>query len=211
MARLKNWQDAASWQEFFDTYWRLIYSVARQSGLSDVEAQEVVQETLVAVARHMPNFTYDPAIGSFKGWLLNLTRWRVLDQLRKRARGAVAHSPKRDQTERRTSTIERIADPSGPQFEDVWETEWKQNLLLAAIDRVKRKVDPGKYQIFDFYVNQSWPPEKVARKFGISVDQVYLAKHRITQAIKEEVERLERQKESRPSSAPGDISSAAAE
>src|ERR1044071_7026683 len=82
--RLKNWQDDASWRTFFDTYWKLIYGVARKSGLSDAEAQDVVQETLISVAKHIPSFKYDPAIGSFKTWLLNMTRWRIIGQFRKR-------------------------------------------------------------------------------------------------------------------------------
>ena len=82
--RLRNWQDQSSWNEFFNTYWRLIYGVARKAGLSDDEAQEVVQETLISVAKHMPTFRYDPAIGSFKTWLLNMTRWRIIAQFRKR-------------------------------------------------------------------------------------------------------------------------------
>jgi DNA-directed RNA polymerase specialized sigma24 family protein len=57
---------------------------------------------------------------------------------------------------------------------------------------VKRKLDPQKYQIFDFYVNKGWPPEKIADLFQISVDQVYLAKHRITELIKTEIERREK-------------------
>src|SRR5437764_12852405 len=85
LKRLPNWQDQTSWQEFFDTYWRLIYGVARQAGMNDVEAQDVVQETMVAVAKHMPTFQYDPKIGSFKTWLLNMTRWRIVVQLRNRA------------------------------------------------------------------------------------------------------------------------------
>jgi len=56
---------------------------------------------------------------------------------------------------------------------------------------VKRRLDPQKYQIFDFYVNKEWSPNKVSAVFGISVDQVYLAKHRVTEMIKEEVKRLE--------------------
>src|ERR1041385_7606531 len=84
IARLKNWQDHSSWQDFFDTYWKLIYGIARKSGLTEPEAQDVVQETMVSVAKHMPTFKYGPAIGSFKAWLLTLTRWRIADQLRKR-------------------------------------------------------------------------------------------------------------------------------
>ena len=67
--RLADWGDRLRWQEFFDTYWKLIYSAARQSGLTDVEAQEVVQETVITVARNIDKLKYDPAIGSFKGWL----------------------------------------------------------------------------------------------------------------------------------------------
>src|SRR5438876_10723498 len=84
LARLKDWQDQSSWREFFDIYWKLIYGVARKAGLNDAEAQDVVQETMASVAKHMPTFKYDPAVGSFKAWLLKMTRWRITDQLRKR-------------------------------------------------------------------------------------------------------------------------------
>src|SRR2546428_11792243 len=78
--RLADWGDQLRWQEFFDTYSKLIYSAARQSGLTDAEAQEVVQETVITVAKNIGKLKYDPAIGSFKGWLLQITRWRIADQ-----------------------------------------------------------------------------------------------------------------------------------
>src|SRR5258708_687525 len=81
--RLTNWEDRRNWEEFFETYWRLIYGVARQSGLSDAEAQDVVQETVITVAKNITK--YEREVGSFKGWLLHITRWRIADQFRKRA------------------------------------------------------------------------------------------------------------------------------
>jgi RNA polymerase sigma-70 factor (ECF subfamily) len=192
LQRLKNWQDQSSWQEFFDTYWKLIYGVARKTGMSDAEAQDIVQETMLAVAKHMPTFKYDPAIGSFKAWLLNLTRWRIIDQARKRS-PADKHHALRDQGSAETATAEKIADPSGNALDEIWEQEWTQALFNAAIAKVKRRVDPQKYQLFDFYVNKEWLPDKVAGTFGVSVDQVYLAKHRMTEMIKEEVRRLEKE------------------
>jgi RNA polymerase sigma factor (sigma-70 family) len=187
--RLADWQDQASWQEFFDTYWTLIYSVARQAGLTEVEAQDAVQETLMSVAKHIPTFRYDPVIGSFKGWLLKMTRWRITDQLRKRKPEAVHNAPQ----EERTGTIDRVVDPASFELEKAWEVEWQHTLFEAAVEKIKHRVDPQKYQIFDFYVNKEWKPEKVAQAFGISVDQVYLAKHRVTELIKEEVHRLEKE------------------
>jgi RNA polymerase sigma-70 factor (ECF subfamily) len=188
--RLKNWQDQPSWQDFFDTYWKLIYGVARKSGLTDTEAQEVVQETMISVAKHMPSFHYDPAIGSFRAWLLKMTRWRISDQFRKRARSA-AQRHSTEETTIGTSTLEKIADPTGLNLKAIWDAEWENNLIAAAVAKVKRQIDPRKYQIFDFYVNKAWTPEQVAASFGVPIGQVYLAKHRITELIKKELNRLE--------------------
>src|SRR6516162_10953459 len=86
LQRLKDLDDKSSWDEFYDLYHDLIFSVARRAGLSETEAVEVVQDTLLSVAKKMPGFTYDPAKDSFKGWLLTLTRWRMRNQLAKRSR-----------------------------------------------------------------------------------------------------------------------------
>lgn len=190
--RLKNWRDQSSWQDFFDTYWRLIYGIAIKGGLTESEAQDVVQETMISVAKHMPTFAYDPAVGSFKTWLLNLTRWRIIDQLRKRELpAAVPGHPEETQTG--TRAVDKIIDPASQDMDALWNAEWERNLLEAAISKLKRRLDPQKYQVFDLYVNKDWPAEKVAATFGISVDQVYLTKHRTLELIKEEVKRLEKE------------------
>ena len=66
ISRLRNWEDHTSWQEFFDTYWKLIYAVALKSGLNNTEAEDVVQETVLSIAKKMPSYEYDPARCSFK-------------------------------------------------------------------------------------------------------------------------------------------------
>jgi hypothetical protein len=57
--------------------------------------------------------------------------------------------------------------------------------------RVRTRVEPQNYQLFDFYVNKDWPAKKVAERFGVDIRQVYLAKHRITTLLKEEIQRME--------------------
>lgn len=192
LLNLKDWQNHASWEEFFDLYGKLIFCVASKAGLTYTEAEEVVQETMLSVAKHMPGFKYDPKIGSFKAWLLNLTRWRINDQFRKR--GPVAEDCfKIGESTTGTRAVERLVDPASQDMDALWVTEWEKQLLESAVTRLKNRLDPEKYQIFDLYVNKEWPPEKVAKAFGISVDQVYLAKHRMTEMIKSEVTRLEKE------------------
>jgi RNA polymerase sigma-70 factor (ECF subfamily) len=192
LGRLKDWRDDSSWQDFFDTYWKLIYGLAIKAGLTKTEAEDVVQETMISVAKHISAFKYNRNVGSFKAWLLNMTRWRITDQFRKRKPLSVGHLPF-DDAGTNVQSANNMIDPASLNWEAMWEAEWEKNLLDAAIVKVKRRLDPEKFQIFDFYVNKEWPPDKVAKTFGISKDQVYLAKHRVLEMIKEEVERLKKE------------------
>lgn len=189
LKRLKRWDDQESWRDFFSTYWKLIYAAATRSGLNDSEAQDVVQETVIAVARKMENFRYDPAIDSFKGWLLYLTRKRIAMQFRRRERDRgkqVEHS----EGVNSAVDLQEIPDPSGVCPDAVWEQEWERNLLEAALARVKEKVNAKQFQMFDLYVTKQWPVRQVAETLGVPAAQVYLAKHRIIALAKEEARRL---------------------
>ncbi|MHB8522860.1 MAG: sigma-70 family RNA polymerase sigma factor [Limisphaerales bacterium] len=191
LSRLSHWDDHASWQRFFDTYWKLIYSVAIHAGLTDAEAQDVVQETVISVSKSMPTFHYDPATGSFKTWLLNLTRWRIADQMRKRPKTVSLPIASWNDDTARTVPIDQIPDPNGNGLESLWEEEWRKNLIDAAMQRVKCRVDPQHYQLFDLYVVKGLPVRKVCRLFQVSVGRVYLVKHRINHLIRKEIQRLE--------------------
>jgi RNA polymerase sigma factor (sigma-70 family) len=191
LSRLKDWKDQDSWRQFFDTYWRLIYSTAIKAGLTHSEAQEVVQETVISVAKRMGEFKADPASGSFKSWLLNLTRWRIHDQLRKRGRAGNQHRPL-DNDNSRTSTVNRIADPKTATLEAEWNTEWEKNIVQAALDRVKSRVKPEFFQIFDLLVTKQWAALKVAQRLRVSLAQVYYAKYKVSAMLKSEIRKLER-------------------
>jgi RNA polymerase sigma-70 factor (ECF subfamily) len=91
-----------------------------------------------------------------------------------------------------TATIDRVPDSRIVNLDAVWETEWKDNLLEAAIARVKRKIDPKQFQIFDCYVRKEWPAQKVAERLRVSVGQVYLARHRVAALLKKEIKALEK-------------------
>lgn len=191
LSRLKDWDDDESWKDFFNTYWKLIYGVALKSGLSDPEAQDVVQDAVLSVAKKMHDFKYDPAIGSFKSWLLLITKRRITDHLRKKYRQPEA-AERRPAETARTATIERIEDPAPLNLEVVWNEEWEKNIMDAAIQRVKKQVKPRQYQMFDFYVLKKWPVTKVARTLDVNIGQVYLAKHRVARLIKKEIRELEK-------------------
>jgi RNA polymerase sigma-70 factor (ECF subfamily) len=191
LARLRNLSDQESWGDFFKIYWKLIYNVALRAGLNDMEAQEIVQETTITVARQMPGFQYDRSIGSFKGWLLLITRRRIADYFRKKYRNIRVEEPAPGATSR-TALLERLPDTAPAALDEIWDQEWKQHFLTAALRRVKLQVDPKQFQIFDCYVLKSWPLKEVTAAFCVTANQVYIAKHRLAELLVREVERLER-------------------
>ena len=193
LGRLRNWNDANSWEEFTQIYWRLIYSVARRSGLSEAEARDVVQDTLLGVAKKIHEFESDPQRGTFRGWLLNLTRWRIADHFRSRPPIAHGNAGPDPATENGTATINRIPDPA--QLDELWESEWKKNIVDTAFARISRKVNAKHAQIFDLYALRGWRAAKIAQELGVSVVQVYLVNHRLTKLLKEEVAYLQKKLE----------------
>lgn len=187
--RLRDWEDAASWEEFYRLYRKLVYGLARRSGLSHAEAEDVVQDVFKRVAETIKDFEADPKRGSFRGWLMNLTRWRIADKFRARPPESAAARDSRDDA---TGTMERLPDPAAND-DAVWESEWQQNVLEAALSRLARRVPAKHFQAFELYARQQWPVLRVARELGLNPAAVYLINHRLTKQLKTEVARLQTQ------------------
>lgn len=192
LERLKNLDDQAGWQRFFDTYWRLIYGVALKTGLTHAEAQDVVQETVISVAKHLPGFRYDPKVCAFKTWMLRLTRWRIIDQLRQRL-------PKEQRAEisggdeaTAVAALDHLAGGKAPELEALWNEEWEKTVLAAALKLMKQRVSPEQFQMFDLYVLRQMPVSEVARLLGTNVARVYLAKHRLSKLLRETISEFEK-------------------
>jgi len=191
LSRLRDLGDSDSWRTFFETYWRLLYNVARKSGLSDDQAQDVVQETVIAVARKMPEFRYDPAKGSFKQWLLLITRRRIHDHLRRLYRALPVAEGRPEEVGRGAEDVPAPEPAPDAQIDAAWEHEWQENLFQAALGRVRQRANPKHYQVFDYCVLQNLPASEVARMLGFNAAQVYLVKHRVSAAVKRAVKELE--------------------
>ncbi|HZR19517.1 MAG TPA: sigma-70 family RNA polymerase sigma factor [Verrucomicrobiae bacterium] len=192
LARLKNWEDADSWQDFANTYERLIYTTAVRAGLSDSEAKDALQEVLICVAKTIDDFKSDPARGTFKGWLLNLTRWRIADQLRKRP-AAPPYGGGRTRVPDDTPTVDRIPDQTVDVLTGIWESEWRQSLMEAAVARLRRRTKPKQFQMFELYALRNWTGTKVAKELGVRLGQIYLVNHRLRKQLQEELAALEKQ------------------
>ena len=186
--RVQSWEDSTSWAEFHRLYKKLIYGLARRSGLSHEDAEDVTQDVFKRVAETIHTFESDPNRGTFRGWLMNLTRWRITDKFNAKPKNEHHSVRSFDETSGGTATIERVPDKTGGDEE--WEKEWQRHLLDAACDRLARRVKAKHYQIFDLYIRQQLPVLQVAKDLRVNPASIYLIGHRLTKQLKAEVELL---------------------
>lgn len=184
--RLRDWGDQTIWEGFFNRYGRVVRQVAVRSGLSAEEAEDVVQETALSVARKMPDFIYERSRCSFEGWVRHVARLRIIDQVRRRAPAGVmaGGGP--------VGMLEAIPDEAcGEQMDAAWEEAWRSNLLQTALERLQLKVSPEHFQVFHLNVVSGVSGPEVVRTLGVSIAQVYVVRHRLTRLLKQEVARLQ--------------------
>src|SRR3974390_2954652 len=81
LVRIQDSQDAEAWRQFFDLYAPVVYGFARKRGLQDADAADVMQDVLRIVAGAAGKLEYDPARGSFRGWLYTVSRNRIFSFL----------------------------------------------------------------------------------------------------------------------------------
>lgn len=191
--RVRDAADAASWNEFNRLYRRLIYGRARRAGLRHADAEEVTQDVFARVAATIQEFDLNPERGSFRGWLMQLTQWRITDKFQSLQRhpSSAATPASSDATSTATATIERV--PAPVDDEDEWDREWQQHVLAAALERVARQVKPRHFQAFELFARRGWPVLKVASELRLNPATVYVIRFRLTKLLQTEVLRLKEQ------------------
>tara|TARA_Y100000589_G_scaffold320188_1_gene349798 strand:- start:1409 stop:2050 length:642 start_codon:yes stop_codon:yes gene_type:complete len=166
--------DEAGWYDFFDTYSRLIYSVARKSGLGHSDAEDMVQSTTLKVAQYIQRFEINPGRGKFRNWVCMITKQQIANHYRKLHR----QPPLAEWEPGEEEVASEIEDPVN-QWDDLWENEYVHHVNDLALAEVKKKVSPKQYQIFHLYCIKEQDVERIATLLGVSPNEVYLAKNRV--------------------------------
>jgi len=188
LERVKDWKDRESWTEFYQIYAPLLFRMARRFQISEEDAHEVVQEAMLKMAKRLPGFSYDPAKGSFRGWLRQLVRNEVIGRWRREQK----HHEQRvsDEAFSQNMFVDRLADPDALDFDELWEEEWRKTLYETAKERVRAKAKSRQYQIFYCAVVKEWSARRVCKDLRVSLGQVYFSRNKIEKLIQGEIDDL---------------------
>ncbi len=185
LATLKDARNDQAWQLFIGRYRPLIVRYGQQMGLSEQDAQDAAQQTLVRFCTAYRQDKYDQARGRLRHWLFGIAHHQILDALRARRRREIQIAGKTDQTD----LVARL--PAPDVFEKAWEHEWRQCLLEQCLKQVCQECDPRTIKAFELFTWQGYTAQQVAEQLGISANAVCLAKYRILKRIRELLPRME--------------------
>ncbi len=174
MERVRNNRDEVAWQEFYDVYKSLIYRYTQQRNLSDADAEEIVGQCFEKLSSEMSRFEFRPTRGKFKTWLKKLVNNKITNLLDKQRREGLLPNSDLDA---------RAAIPA----DALWDRTWRQEVLNYCVQQARARVSTRNYQIFRLSVYEAWSADQIAESLRLKVEQVYRAKQRVLEVVREEM------------------------
>ncbi len=184
LVRLQGEGDEQAWGEFVQRYGPRIFQWCRRWGLQTADAEDVTQAVLLRVARRMRTFTYDPG-RSFRAWLKKVAHDAWVDLLQEQDRPGRRGSGDSGELDALRSVAAR--DDLIQRLDELYDLE----LLEMAMERVRQRVEPHTWEAFRLLGLEGLPGEEVARRLGMKVGMVFVARSRVQKMIREEARALE--------------------
>lgn len=187
--RLPDKQDVQAWDQFVDIYQPLMFRLARSKGFQEADAQDVVQEVMVAVSRAIERWEPDSERGRFRDWLFRIARNLMINFLTRRK-----HQPLSAGGSGLVQLLNDLADPTSDQSDasHEFDLEYRRELFLIAAEQVRLDVRPQTWDAFRLTNIESLSVERAARELGMTEGAVLVARCRVLARLREAVRRLER-------------------
>jgi len=185
LVRLRDVGNEDAWDDFYRLYSPLILSFACRRGCAPDAAADVLQETMVRLLRTFPEFSYEPALGSFRSFLLKIVDARIKDAFRRRAARERLSQRVEEGTIPLTEEPNEVQDPGSE-----WDRLWDTNLLLRALEQIKSRVQPTTFESFQLYVVEGKAISEVQGRTGLPANVIYQHRNRVMKLLRKHVEAL---------------------
>ncbi len=175
----------ARWAEFVRIYEEPMraFLAAR---FPSVEADDVLQETMIALMRVMPDYHYTPdGNGHFRNYLVGILKHKAEDAIRRQSR----ESDRRECIRKSAADAPRRAQAPGEADE---EESWRLAAMNAALEQLlsDESVNARSREVFRHVALLHEPPAEVAAAFGISRANVDQIKRRLVLRLSELVKTM---------------------
>jgi RNA polymerase sigma-70 factor (ECF subfamily) len=169
-----------AWKDLTDLYRPLILAWLNRQGVPAVDLEDLSQEVLLSLVKHLPSFHHSGQRGAFRAWLRTIVcsrtgdYWRAIDAGSQAEGGSGA-----------TAALEQIADPDSA-LNRQWDAEHDRYVLRCLLDLVEEEFEPTTLKAFRRLALDGISGAEAAQELGLSVAAVYVAKSRVLARIRQE-------------------------
>lgn len=174
--------DEDTWRAFDARYRPILIAFGRRLGLPPEDAADAAQETLAAFVKSYRGGKYDRDRGRLHAWITGIARNCIADLRQRRAR---------HWRQRGLSALAELPDPAT--MTRIWDEAFEQELLRQGLVELRQqtKTEAPTIRAFEMLALDGRRPADVAAELNITLNDVYLAKHRCLKRLRAILTRLE--------------------
>jgi RNA polymerase sigma-70 factor, ECF subfamily len=176
--------EEAAWKDLTDLYRPLILGWLNRQGVPAVDLEDLSQDVLLSVVKHLPTFEHSGRRGAFRSWLRTIVCSRTTDYWR--GAGVSTHASGGSGA---AAALQQIADPESG-LNQQWDEEHDRYVLGCLLDLAEEEFEPATLRAFRRLALDGASGAEVAEEMGLTVAAVYTAKSRVLQRIRQEAEGL---------------------
>lgn len=179
LAAMQAESGGSGWLEFYQRYAPAVFRVARYRGLDRHDAEDIVQQVMLSITRHIDSFEYSRDRGMFRNWVRQIAENKIIDFLR--SRRPINHIG------------ESVTEPldQSPTLDELWTREWKLQDILFCIDECRRDIAPRTFDAFCMYVVEGFSAKETAERTKMTVDQVYVTRNQVLKRVRRLMAKLD--------------------
>ncbi len=181
--RAQNGEENA-WKDLTDLYRPLIIAWLNRQGVPAGDLEDLSQEVLLSVVKHLPTFQHSGRQGAFRAWLRTIVCRRTIDYWR-----AIESDSRGQGGSGAAAALQDIADPDSD-LNRQWDEEHDRYVLDCLLDLVEVEFEPATVKAFRRLALDNASGAEAAQELGLSVAAVYVAKSRVLQRIRQLAEGL---------------------
>lgn len=183
LGQLKQSRDELLWQRLLELYAPLLERWLRQYGVQASDADDLLQEVLLAVSAELPKFDHNGRPGAFRSWLRVTLVHRLRNHWRQTGRRPLTGD---SEAARRLAELE---DP-GTALTQIWNRQHDRHVLARLLERIEPQFSSTTWQAFSRTALEGQRPARVADELDISLNAVFIAKSRVLSQLRQEAEGL---------------------
>lgn len=185
LLKLRDSTDIDAWEDFTQIYTPVIHRAARKMGLQTADAENVVQEVLLAVSKSIDQWLDRKVQAGFRAWLFCIARNKAIDLLTRKATRPFAKYDENSSFEWNQLAQHESKVATHFEFEYQWE------LFTRAAEEVRATAAESTWQAFWLTTVEQQPIASVAERLGVREGMVYLSRCRIMERIRKLVQQWE--------------------